>query len=230
MGHRAKVLTAHGYQVAYRTCRKYRGSDEIATQCVAIKGGARFFAFKICHPVCEDHFRRIHSAQASIPNMAPILMPIEDVVLIGEAHGHMLWDLEAAPDPDAVENGLDEFVRGAQAHGLIHGDLRPWNIFFDGERGVQVIDWWSLSSFVDDLVRLGDQAPRRADLLEREGHYVKFHPDLVAQGKFTEIDQADAMLIGKLVRGHVKLSDQQVWLGYYDSLGRFPWQESGRGG
>lgn len=155
--------------------------------------------------------------------MAPMVGPIKDIVLLEEAHGQMLWEMETSPNPDVVESQLVEFAIAAKNYGLIHGDLRPWNVFFDDDRGIQVIDWWCLSSFVDDLLPRAELPPRRADLLE-EGHYAKFHPDLVAQGKFTEIDLADARLIGRLLRGEIDLSDSQAWQAYYRSLGQFRWR------
>jgi hypothetical protein len=127
-------------------------------------------------------------------------------VLLEEAHGHLLWDLDKAPEPAVVEAQLMEFARGTEKNLLIHGDLRPWNVFFDSERGVQVIDWWFLSSFIDDLLPRGPLPPLRADLLG-EGHYVKFHASLVAQGRLTEIDQEDARRIGRLLRGEFGLSE-----------------------
>jgi len=94
-------------------------------------------------------------------------------------------------------------------------------VFFDGEHGVQVIDWTCLSSFVSDLT--GDR-PRRRDLVEGQGHYARFHPDLVSQRKFTDIDLSDAKLIVRLLRGEIELSDSEAWLGEYAQMGRFLWR------
>jgi hypothetical protein len=226
MGDREAILLPRGYEVTYRECRKYRGS--VATkQCIAMKDGVRYFAFKVCPKVCPhdhpDHYHRIQRIQASIPRMARMVGPIEDVVLLEEARGQLLWELETAPDPAVVESQLIEFALGTQNNRLIHGDVRPWNVFFDNNHGIQVIDWWCLSSFVDDLLPRGGLPPRRADLLG-QGHYVKFHPDLVAQGKFTEIDLTDAKLIGRLLRGEIELSDSDAWRGDYRSLGQFHWR------
>jgi Phosphotransferase enzyme family len=113
-----------------------------------------------------------------------------------------------APDYAAVlEDQLIAFALGTKKNGLIHGDLRPWNIFFDPARGVQVIDWWKLSAFVDDLV--GD-APQRGDLIADGKHYVRFHPELVAEGRFTDIDLEDARVIGKILRGEIR-TVKEAW-------------------
>jgi hypothetical protein len=177
MEYHEAILSPLGYEVTYKQCRRYRGSEPMKL-CIAIKDGMKYFAFKICRPAYPNHFCRIRSIQDSIPHMARMVGPIEDVVLLQEAEGELLWEMEAASDPVAVEDQLIEFAHGTQNNQLVHGDLRPWNVFFDNDRGVQVIDWWSLSSFVDDLLPRGDLPPRRADLLG-QGHYGKFHSDLV---------------------------------------------------
>jgi hypothetical protein len=210
------ILSPRGYQVQYVTREKYAGSDS-TTLCIAIKGGVKYYAFKVCAPDHPDHHRRIQSIQDSCPRMAKIVGPIEDVVLSTEARGQNLWGMEVPPDPGIVEAQLLEFARWTQAHHLVHGDLRPWNVFFDHHYGVQVIDWRDLSAFVDDLLPRDTLPPRRGDLLG-DGHYAKFHPKLVAQGNFTEIDRWDARLIGKLLRAEIGLSE--AWQGPHPS--RYP--------
>jgi hypothetical protein len=223
MGYREAVLRPEGYEVAYVEAEKYRGSG--ATQhrnCVATKGGARYFAFRICPPDRPEHHDHICSIQDAIPHMARMLAPIKDIVLLEEAGGHNLWHMTTRPDAAAVERQLIEFALATKRNHLIHGDLRPWNVYCDNEQRVHIIDWWFLSSFVSDLV--GEQ-PRRLDLVEGpDAHYVKFHPGLVTQKAFTDIDLADARTIGKLLRGEIELADSEAWQGYYGSLGRFLWQ------
>src|SRR5579864_2114120 len=111
--------------------------------------------------------------------------------------------MDSAPNyAQVVEDQLIEFARRTQRNRLIHGDLRPWNVIFDTTRGVQVIDWLCLSSFVDDL---SSDRPRRWDLVSGEdAHYVKFHSGLLAKGDVTEIDLADARPIAKLLRGDIR--------------------------
>jgi hypothetical protein len=201
MGHRRLILSPLGYEIRCDELPKERGCVVAANQCIAIKGGVKHFAFNICPPDHPDHYERIQSVQASIPYMARMVGPFEDVVLLEEAQGQKLWEIDAAPDyAGVVERQLIEFARGTKKNHLIHGDLRPWNVFFDVHKGVQVIDWWNLSSFVDDLV--GD-LPLRRDLIEEGGHYAKFHPRLVAERNFTEIDLTDAHLIGKLLKNEI---------------------------
>jgi Phosphotransferase enzyme family len=198
------ILSPHGYRVHYVTREKYRGSER-TTLCIAEKGGARHYAFKICAPDDPDHHRRIQSIEDLSPRVARFYVTVEGIVLSVEAPGHNLWEIEPAPDPHTVEAQLIEFALWTQRHQLIHGDLRPWNVFFDNDHGVQVIDWLNLSAFVDDLLPRGELPPRRNDLLGH-GHYANVYPDLVAERNFTEIDLRDARLIGKLLKGEIGLA------------------------
>jgi hypothetical protein len=216
------VLSSEGYVVTTSLREKYRGAGRPQDVCTATKNGVTYYAFNVRTSDCihdhADHYQRIRTIQDSIPRMARMVGPFEDVVLLEAAQGDLLWDLDKAPDPAVVEAQLIEFALATRKLQLIHGDLRPWNVFFDNERGVQVIDWWCLSAFVDDLLPRGVLPARRADLLG-QGHYAKFHPELVAQGRLTEIDEEDARRIGKLLRGDISLSE--AWHPVYQ-LSRCP--------
>jgi len=201
----ADILGPLGYQIQYVTGEKYLGSEP-ATLTVATKDGVNYFAFKICAPDHPDHHRRIQSIQDPTPRMAKIVGPFEDVVLSSEVPGQNLWNMDVPPDPQIVEAQLREFALWTSCHQLIHGDLRPWNVIIDPLHGVKVIDWRDLSAFVDDLEPMHGLPPRRCDLLG-QGHYGSFHPGLVAQKKFLEIDESDVHLIGKLLRGEIGLSE-----------------------
>jgi RIO1 family len=207
------ILSPQGYQVEYVTREKYPGSES-TTICIATKDGVKHYAFKVCPPDHPDHHRRIQTIKDSTPRMAKIVGPIEDVVLSVEARGQNLWGMDICFDPGMVEDQLREFALWTQAHGLIHGDLRPWNVFYDHDFGIQVIDWHLLSAFVDDLLPQDVLPARRSDLLG-DGHYAKFHPTLVERGDFTEIDLTDARLIGKLLRAEIGLGE--AWPGSQSS-------------
>ena len=218
------VLSSEGYVVTTSLREKYRGAGRPQDVCTATKNGVTYYAFNVRTSDCihdhADHYQRIRTIQDSIPRMARMVGPFEDVVLLEAAQGDLLWNLDKAPDPAVVEAQLIEFALTTRKLQLIHGDLRPWNVFFDNERGVQVIDWWCLSAFVDDLLPRGVLPARRADLLG-QGHYAKFHPELVAQGKLTEIDEEDARRIGKLLRGDIGLSE--AWQPVYQLSRRPAW-------
>ena len=186
-------------------CRpKYRGAGSVKV-CIATKNTVNYYATRIPPPDTPGHHCRIVNIQNSIPRMARLVGPFDDVILAEEATGTSLWDLDSVPDCGRVERELVEFAHATQEHNLIHGDLRPWNVYYDDRYGVQVIDWVSLSSFVDDLI---GQDPRRHDLTQDQngvkGHYWRFHPALIAQQAFTEIDVTDARLIGKLLKGEMR--------------------------
>jgi hypothetical protein len=149
-----ECLAELGYSVSTFKRAKYPGAEP-ALHYTAARDGVKYFAFRIAAPDSPGHYERIERIQESIPHMARMVGPIGDIVLLEEAHGHLLWDLDKAPEPAVVEAQLMEFARGTARNQLIHGDLRPWNVFFDSERGVQVIDWWFLSSFIDDLLPRG---------------------------------------------------------------------------
>ena len=199
------VLSPLGYQIQYVARPKYRGSA-LATLCVATKGGVRHYAFRIGAPDHPDHHRRIQCIEDVSPRMARVEVTAEGILLSVEARGQNLWEMEPVPDLRRVEAQLIEFALWTKKHQLIHGDLRPWNVFLDSEYGVQVIDWRDLSAFADDLLTRGELPARRSDLLG-DGHYATFYPGLVAQRNFTEIDLTDARLIGKLLRGEIGLAE-----------------------
>jgi hypothetical protein len=199
------ILSPQGYEVQYVCREKYRGSERTML-CVATRDGTRHYASKIVHPDHPDHHRRIQGLDAS-PRAANFFVTPEGIVLSVEASGQNLWETEPVPDPRQIGAQLIEFALWTQRHQLIHGDLRPWNVFFDNHRGVQVIDWAMLSAFVDDLLPRGELPPRRFDLFDEGKHYAKSHPELVARGDFTGIDRCDALLIGKLLKGEIGLSE-----------------------
>lgn len=192
MGYREDVLRPHGYHVTYTKRPAYRGSDPKVI-CTATKGGTEYFAFKD-----PGHYHRIRLVQDSIPHMARMVEEIGDVILLETASGRLLWEIDAAPDPIAIERQLNEFAAGTEKNGLIHGDIRPWNIFVDDHCGISVIDW-NLSRFVDDL-RLGD------DLLV--GHFTNFHKGLKIS-ELARMDLVDAHRIMQLLKGEIRFA--QAW-------------------
>src|ERR1700730_8925526 len=131
MGHRKLILSAYGYQARYEERPKERGSDA-SRHCIALKGGLEHFAFRVCPPDHPDHYQRIRSVQDSIPNMARMVGPVEDVDLLERASGEKRWEMDSAPGyAQIVEDQLIEYALGTKNNQLIHGDLRPWNVFFD---------------------------------------------------------------------------------------------------
>jgi hypothetical protein len=199
MGHRSDVLRAHGFDAQYLQRLKYRGSGLI-TLCIAEKQGKEFYAFRP-EPAhfAEGHFRRLMDVQEAIPHMVRISEIIADVVLFEKAPGKLLWETESLPeDVTSIISQLEEFADATKAHGLINGDLRPWNVFLDEHMRVHVIDW-DLSSFVDDL---------HPDQHLVKGHYRRFHGD-VSLPALAEIDPRDAERTGQLLTG--KIGYAEAW-------------------
>ena len=114
------------------------------------------------------------------------------------APGQLLWEMDRPPDVSSIERSLYEFSAATHANGLIHGDVRPWNVVVDDQNQIRVIDW-NLSCFLDDL-RLGDRLLR--------GHFAKFHRSLKIN-EILRIDRIDAERIVALLRGQIRFP--QAW-------------------
>ena len=184
MGHRSSILIPHGYAVKYDNGPKARGFDR-ANACIATKVGKTFYAF-----TDRGHYGRIKAVQDAIPHMARIDRIIEDVVLFEKADGKLLWDnLDPMPNIEDIERQLYEFAEGTKKCGLVHGDLRPWNVFFHKGR-ITVIDW-DLSVFVEDM---------RPDREPVKGHYARAHPGRPVHA-LADIDIVDAGRFARLMRG-----------------------------
>jgi aminoglycoside phosphotransferase (APT) family kinase protein len=131
--------------------------------------------------------------------MARIADIVHDVILFEEALGTRLW--EFAPDEKVVpgESGISmqlrEFAEATTRLGLIHGDLRPWNVIVGATLEIKVIDW-GLSCFVDEL-------PKRVDLTRQPGHYWCFSGGRPVE----QLDLTDADRISRLMRGEITYTD-----------------------
>ena len=191
MGHRKSKVEPHGYTVNYITRLKYKGSFP-SEVCIATKGDRRYFAFH-----ATSQLRRIRDIQDSIPHTSPIADIIDDIVLFDEAKGELLWEIEDLPQKSLIESQLHEFALGTKKNGLIHGDLRPWNIFFHADHGVSVIDWGD-SEFVDEL-RIGHGL--------MAGRLNKHHNGQ----KIVDVDLIDAERIAQMMRGEIEV--EEVWPG-----------------
>ena len=121
MGYRKSTLSSYGYQARYEERPKERGSDA-SRHCIAIKGGLEHFAFRVCPPDHPDHYQRIRSVQDSIPHMARMVGPFDDIVLLERASGEKLWEMDTAPGyAQVVEDQLIEFALGTKNNQLAKG-------------------------------------------------------------------------------------------------------------
>jgi RIO-like serine/threonine protein kinase len=87
--------------------------------------------------------------QNSIPHMAQFSEASKDHILLKVADGEQVWHMRAVKNVRKIQKQLFEFARASNAHGLFHGDIRPWNVFLNKRGQVTVIDW-NLSAFAPD--------------------------------------------------------------------------------
>jgi len=101
------------------------------------------------------HYQRLSQVQTNIPFVPKLTHLGETIFLMERCQGSLLWEIEDrnafAP---ALPSVLEKFVAGARAHGLVHADLRPWNIFYDAASGEFKIIDWGFSFFADQDLNL----------------------------------------------------------------------------
>jgi aminoglycoside phosphotransferase (APT) family kinase protein len=120
------------------------------------------------------------------------------VFLVEECAGVLLWENEdnsqfLAQLPAALNQLVDSLGR----IGLVHGDIRPWNIFYDNStKGFAIIDW-GFSFFLDeDLTRPPFWHLR--DHLRARGHDINTPQ---------AIDRIDASKTLEVVSGRLRYED-----------------------
>jgi Phosphotransferase enzyme family len=128
----------------------YRGSIYLQKIITAEKNGQN--GFVILPP--DDEARqllRIQSIQCRLPMAAQILDVIESrIFVVARAPGVLLWEMEdGLPARDEIRLALDSLVESLKQVGLVHGDIRPWNVFYDAShKHYKIIDW-GFSFFLD---------------------------------------------------------------------------------
>jgi hypothetical protein len=150
MDDRESVYTEIGFTVVRVKFQKFRGCQEIKEMCRASKDGKDHFIRKDL-----GWYTRIMEIQDSIPHMAKFYTPQNGYILSEIAPGELIWNLDYVPHIDRIEKQLGEFARGAKACGLVHGDIRPWNVVQDNQGDIKVIDW-NLSRFGESNVDIED--------------------------------------------------------------------------
>jgi hypothetical protein len=192
-----RLLEKSGYTLRVERQEKYPGQPKINVVW-AQRGASEFIALPALP--CQSRYERIRRVQDSIPHIARIVEILSGadlqsgVVVFEKAAGKMLWKCDSVPDIDRIEAQIVEFAAATEANKMIHGDIRPWNIFYDAEKGIKVIDWDSCR-FIDELC-LGDELLRN---LANHGH--DGHP----LSDLARIDADDAARLVKLLRGQTGL-------------------------
>jgi len=145
---RESTYTRLGYTVTYEKREKYRGfQGPLLDVCHATKDGKKFVAIRT-----PDSYQKIMQIQASIPHVAQYSEPAGGHILMDHAVGDLVWHLNSAPTAiSEIERQLLEFANGARSNGIIHRDVRPWNVFMDDDRKITVIDWGNNQLADNDL-------------------------------------------------------------------------------
>jgi hypothetical protein len=185
-------LASHGYRCEAEIKASYRGSTHLSKVVTAKKDGQVGFVFVASHEDAQ-HFLRLRSIQDAFLGAAKIVDVIENRVFIVErAPGTLLWHIEdGLPEPESFRSALDAFVGSLEQVGLVHGDLRPWNVFYDPRKGFTVIDW-GFSFFTGD-----------SRVMKMSGHFEASRH----KQPFLHVDKLDADRIVQLVEGRIGWED-----------------------
>lgn len=165
-----KVLPA---QSSYRGCRMPPKPRII----VDVAGRS---AFAVSYP--KQQIEAVCAVQGAIPRAAQVLKLLDlsddrSLALVAEAAGGLLWEMEPQDRPSlsTVAQGLNEVLEQLYSVRLVHADLRPWNLYYDGVEGLRVIDW-GFSFFIGgrkyintgDHLRARGHAGRQETLIDKE--------------------------------------------------------------
>jgi serine/threonine protein kinase len=107
-----------------------------------MKDGQEFLVLKVPHWAVEHH-RRIIQVQNRLPFVPKLSYFQGPIFLMENCRGHLLWEMEDARQfSSLLPSALRSLVAALDRVGLVHADIRPWNIFFDpASREFRVIDW-----------------------------------------------------------------------------------------
>lgn len=190
-------LTKFGYSLHRISQQKYRGLVP-SNHLIATADGVEYFALEV--PDYKPNYARLVTVQNQIRHMAQICLPSPEWLLSRRARGANLWDLDtiSASSREMIATKLIEFAHDTKRAGVIHADLRPWNVFVDNSGGIEVIDW--------NLMCFADEIATRPDLMT--GHYKNFNPGLLPD-RILDIDMADAQRMARLLKGDIRF--EEAW-------------------
>lgn len=186
------VLSRKGYKCGVTFRKSYRGSLYINQIVTADLGDKQGFAV-IPPDDRRPHFLRIKQVQHLVPMAAQITDVVDRIFIIERAPGVLMWEMEDHL-PDITEQ-LNSFVSSLEEVGLVHADIRPWNIFYDATtKNIKVIDW-GFSYFTADGIYPGT----RGHLIAR-GHTIS---------QPSPIDRIDAKKTLQVLRAEI--SFESAW-------------------
>jgi hypothetical protein len=137
---------------------------------------------------------KIKEIQQQLPLAAQITDVVDKVFIVERAPGVLLWEMDDEKAPD-VSGQLYSFVSSLELVGLVHGDIRPWNIFYDAAtKSIKVIDW-GFSFFISDGIPQGAL-----------GH-IRYRGHNPSQPSTIDLNDADKTL--KVLKGEI--SFESAW-------------------
>jgi Phosphotransferase enzyme family len=146
------ALRSNGYSPETVERASYRGCSMPPHPITRVtKGEFKGFAAEVGEPESLEHLRKIQAIQDLIPHVAKIHEIVERIVITGAAPGTLLWGLETAPNHVQSVLSCLHAIRVALLHvGLVHADIRPWNIMFDQAPGHATLFDWGYSFFINE--------------------------------------------------------------------------------
>ena len=136
--HQECILAQKGYNCGVTFRKSYRGALEVHQIVTADLGDKQGFAF-IPPDGRRSHLLKIREVQQQLPLAAQITDVVDRVFIVERAPGVLLWEMDTVPN---IADQLYSFVSSLEAVGLVHADIRPWNIFYDAAtKSIKVIDW-----------------------------------------------------------------------------------------
>lgn len=147
-----EILRAHGYLPETTVRPSYRGSSAGPQPITRVtKEGFKGYAADASAAGMLEHLRRIESVQDQIPHVARIHEFVDTIVVIEEGTGTLLWELETAPQHIAtIRAAVEETSRALRQIGLVHADVRPWNLVFEETAGKLTLFDWGYSFFTNE--------------------------------------------------------------------------------
>lgn len=150
-----KVCIKHGYKdaVLEPPAPAYLGSlaGEKRRLMLSVKGKKAIA--NLLPKVIAD---KLEVLQKEVKNFAPILARLpydqqQDIALFEWIEGTLLWEIiEQRPSLESIKFTLEEALGKINQQGLIHGDVRPWNIIWNEKQGQPYLIDWDLSQVVGD--------------------------------------------------------------------------------
>jgi hypothetical protein len=191
------ILKDQGYSCEVEVRPTYKGSRCYSTIIRASKDGNHYLVCKV--PFWRvGHYRRIMQNQAQLRMVPKLVHVAESIFLIEQCRGSILWEAdENAQFSDQLPSALAQFVSSLGQVGLVHGDIRPWNIFYDrNNKEFKIVDWGFSFFLEEDLSK--EPLWHLRDHLRARGHNL---------AKPHQVDHTDALKTEQIVKGTLRYED-----------------------